>query len=40
MLIADVDPDPRPDFDGLLGFRTLGFGKVWWDFENGLFGWE
>jgi hypothetical protein len=40
MLIADVDPDPRYEFDGLLGFRTPGFQKVWLDFENGLFGWE
>jgi predicted aspartyl protease len=40
MLTADVDPDPRYDFDGLLGFRKLGFRKVWLDFENGLFGWE
>ena len=40
MLIADADPDPRYEFDGLLGFRTLGFQKVWLDFENGLFGWE
>jgi len=40
MLIADVDPDPRYEFDGLLGFNTLGFQKVWLDFENGLFGWE
>ena len=40
MLIADVDPDPRYDFDGLLGFRNLGFRKVWLDFETGLFGWD
>jgi predicted aspartyl protease len=40
MLIADVDPDPRYDFDGLLGFAKLGFRKVWFDFENGLFGWD
>jgi predicted aspartyl protease len=40
MLIADVDPDPRYEFDGLLGFRSLGSRKVWLDFENGLFGWD
>jgi hypothetical protein len=33
-------PPAGLDFDGLLGFRTLGFRKVWLDFENGLFGWE
>lgn len=40
ILIADVDPDPRYEFDGLLGFRSLGFQKVWLDFEKGLFGWD
>src|SRR6266498_1149327 len=38
--IADVDSDPQDDFDGLLGFATMGFRKVSFDFENGLFGWE
>ena len=38
--IADVDADPQNDFDGLLGFATMGFGKVSFDFDNGLFGWE
>jgi len=38
--IADVDSDPQNDFDGLLGFAKLGFRKVSFDFENGLFGWE
>jgi len=40
ILIADADPDPRYDFDGLLGFVKLGFRKVWFDFETGLFGWD
>lgn len=40
VLIADVDPDSGYDFDGLLGFRNLGFRKVWFDFETGLFGWD
>ena len=38
--IADVDPDPQNGFDGLLGFANMGFRKVSFDFENGLFGWE
>jgi predicted aspartyl protease len=38
--IADVDSDPRNEFDGLLGFAKMGFRKVSFDFENGLFGWE
>jgi hypothetical protein len=38
--IADVDSDPQDDFDGLFGFATMGFRKVSFDFENGLFGWE
>jgi hypothetical protein len=38
--IADVDSDPQNDFDGLLGFAKMGFRKVSFDFENGLFGWE
>ena len=38
--IADVDSDPQNDFDGLLGLATMGFRKVSFDFENGLFGWE
>jgi predicted aspartyl protease len=38
--IADVDPDPQNGFDGLLGFAKMGFRKVSFDFENGLFGWE
>ena len=38
--IADIDADPQNDFDGLLGSATMGFSKVSFDFENGLFGWE
>jgi hypothetical protein len=38
--IANVDSDPQDDFDGLFGFGTMGFRKVSFDFENGLFGWE
>jgi predicted aspartyl protease len=38
--IADVDSDPQDDFDGLFGFATMGFRKVSFDFENGLFGWD
>jgi predicted aspartyl protease len=38
--IADVDSDPQNDFDGFLGPATIGFRKVSFDFENGLFGWE
>ena len=38
--IADVDSEPQNDFDGLLGFAKMGFRKVSFDFENGLFGWD
>jgi predicted aspartyl protease len=38
--IADVDSDFQNDFDGLLGFAKMGFRKVSFDFENGLFGWD
>ena len=38
--IADGDADHPSDFDGLLGFAKMGFRKVSFDFENGLFGWE
>jgi Aspartyl protease len=38
--IADIDSDPQNDFDGLLGFAKMGFRRVSFDFENGLFGWE
>jgi Aspartyl protease len=38
--IADVDSDPGNDFDGLLGFAKMGFRKVTFDFQHGLFGWD
>jgi len=38
--IADLDSEPEIDFDGLLGFGNMGFHKLSFDFENGLFGWE
>ena len=38
--IVDVDSDPQNEFDGLLGFAKMGFRKVSFDFENGLFGWD
>jgi hypothetical protein len=38
--VADMDADPQNNFDGLLGFASMGFLKVSFDFENGLFGWE
>ena len=38
--IADMDADPQNNFDGLLGFASMGFLKVSFDFENGLLGWE
>ena len=38
--IADADSDPENDFEGLLGFAKMGFHKVSFDFQNGLFGWE
>jgi predicted aspartyl protease len=39
ILIADGDLDPGYEFDGLLGLAKTGFQKIWFDFENGLFGW-
>jgi predicted aspartyl protease len=38
--IADVDSDPQDDFDGLFGLATMGFRRVSFDFENGMFGWD
>jgi len=38
--IVDVDAGPQDDFDGLFGLATMGFRRVSFDFENGLFGWE
>jgi predicted aspartyl protease len=40
VVIAEVEVSPKYEFDGLMGFKQLGFGKVWLDFEHGLFGWE
>jgi|SRR6516165_8402968 len=40
MLVADVEPDPRFEFDGLLGFTKTGFRRVWLDFENRVLGWD
>jgi len=40
LLVADVDSDPKSEFDGLLGFTKMGFHRVSFDFKNGLFGWE
>jgi predicted aspartyl protease len=40
VVLADVDVNPKYEFEGLLGFKQLGFRKVWLDFERGLFGWE
>lgn len=40
LTIADVDSDPQNGFDGLLGFKQMGFRRVSFDFENGSFGWE
>jgi len=40
MLVADGDPDPRYEFDGLLGLAKTGFQRVWLDFENGLLRWD
>lgn len=38
--IADIDTDPQNDFDGVLGFAKMGFRKLSFGFENGLFAWE
>jgi Aspartyl protease len=38
--IVDINSDTQNDFDGLLGFAKMGFRKVSFDFENGVFGWE
>jgi hypothetical protein len=40
LAIADLGSGPQNDFDGLLGFAKMGFRRVFFDFENGLFGWE
>jgi predicted aspartyl protease len=36
LLLADVVPDSRCKFDGLLGFVKIGFRKVWFDSDDGL----
>ena len=38
--IADVEPGPETDFDGLLGFVAMGFQRVSFDFERGTIGWD
>jgi len=38
--ITDVDFSPAYDFDGLLGFAKMGFRRVSFDFQKGLFGWD
>ncbi|PYY14989.1 MAG: hypothetical protein DMG60_18835 [Acidobacteria bacterium] len=38
--IADVDFARKSGFDGLMGFAALGFRRVSFDFQNGIFGWE
>jgi len=38
--IADADSDHQDAFDGLLGFAKMGFRRVSFDFERGMFGWE
>lgn len=38
--IADVGIDSQAGFDGLLGFRAMGFQRVSFDFDNEMFGWE
>jgi predicted aspartyl protease len=40
VLLADVDPGPAYKFDGLMGFRGLGFRRAWLDLEHGILGWE
>jgi predicted aspartyl protease len=40
ILVADGDPDPGYEFDGLLGLAKTGFQKIWFDFAHGLFGWS
>lgn len=38
--VADAESDPQDEFDGLMGFARMGFRKVSFDFERGMFGWE
>ena len=38
--IADADIEPDAGFDGLLGLTAMGFRKVSFDFDAGIFSWE
>ena len=38
--VVNVDADPQMEIDGLLGFARMGFRRVSFDFERGMFGWE
>jgi hypothetical protein len=38
--VADADSNPQDELDGLLGFARMGFRRVSFDFERGMFGWE
>jgi predicted aspartyl protease len=38
--VTYADSDPQDEFDGLLGFARMGFRRVSFDFERGMFGWE
>jgi len=40
VVIADSDGPRGTDWDGLLGFASVGFQKVSFDFENETLGWE
>jgi hypothetical protein len=40
VLVAESTYGEDFELDGLLGFVTTGFQRVWLDFENGLFGWS
>jgi hypothetical protein len=40
VLVADRDPGPSYEFDGLLGLAKTEFQRIGFDFENGLLGWE
>jgi hypothetical protein len=40
LLITESKPGADFELDGLLGFATTGFQRVWLDFENGLLGWN
>jgi len=35
-----ISTNPQDDFDALFGFAAMGFRKMSFDFEDGLFGWE